>query len=44
MGLKHALLVLAAPVLLLTACDDEGDVENGTAEVGVTHGTFEDGT
>lgn len=44
MGLKYGLVVLAVPALFLAACDEDTGVENGTTEVGVTHGTFEDGS
>lgn len=44
MRVKKGLFILSLCALFLTACGGEEDVEEGTTEVGVTHGTFEDGT
>lgn len=44
MRVKNGVLILASSALFLSACGEDADVENGTTEVDVTHGTFEDGS
>ncbi|MCC5894618.1 MAG: FMN-binding protein [Alkalibacterium sp.] len=44
MKLNKMLFLISASALFLTACGEDGALENGTTQVDVTHGTFEDGS
>lgn len=43
MSVKKRIFMVSVSGLFITACGNDGAVENGTTEVGVTHGSYEDG-